>query len=384
MRTKNSGSVSLATCSLLLASFVVGESHPANAQSYEFVVLARKNDVAKREFYTFEGTPRITSDGTVYFLGIHRINEVSTRGVFAIRDGELHEIVSSRDTEFRKIDEFAVNDNGCVAFIAHLKDRGPGMVCLYDHGTTYYIADTTGDIKRLQYPEVNNAGQVTFLGGLDLHGHRHRIYRGQPKEDPIVIAHHGDTFSRLFGLPSINDDGVVAFRGELKSGGAGVFVGEGEVEPDASEPKTQLLHGTQDGFTIISSTVFMGNDGQVTFMGVRDGKRGLYRGDGRHLSTIVDTGGPLRRIFGYRSSKNGRVLFMSETDNFKEFGSFGLFTGPDIKADVIIQIRDPLLGKQLAGISDFDISGTGRIAMVASLKTKTESDTYLLVAKPIE
>ena len=87
------------------------------------------------------------------------------------------------------------------------------------------IADTTGPYSIFgSPPSLNNNGVAAFKAFLD--GGGEGIYAGSGGM-VLTIADVSGPFASFGSEPAINDSGIVAFNAELDNGGAGVFVGGG-------------------------------------------------------------------------------------------------------------------------------------------------------------
>src|SRR5439155_105611 len=87
-----------------------------------------------------------------------------------------------------------------------------------------------------------------------------------------------------FGLLSINDAGLVAFRAALDAGGQGVYVGNGG-------PLSTIVSAS-DG-TGFGPHVSINNSGLVAFGKGAATTQGAYVSDGSTTTTIADSSGPL-------------------------------------------------------------------------------------------
>ena len=349
------------------------------AQPYQFEFLARENDFTKREFFTFKGdSPKITNDGTVYFNGTRRFNGVFTEGIFKFQNGILHEVINTRTSMFDEFDAFSVNEHGTVAFQAS-SGVLQGIYTL-DQGVISTVADNTGEFYFVGGTDINNLGQVTFSALFNPQGTVRSVYRGEANSQPTLIAEQGGPFLRFFGNTSINDSGVVAFRADLTNGGRGIFTGVGAVDAVTMAPKSRQLYGSSDGLSLVGQDPVISNDGRVGFWGSMGTVTGLYSGDGGPLTTHADASGPIRLFFaGPRWNNRGDVLFMAEMDHFM-YGGTGLFTGPDIDADEVMQLPMELFGYRHRGFAGYDINDSRQIAVIVGLDTG-RIEKFLLVSQ---
>jgi hypothetical protein len=227
--------------------------------------------------------------------------------------------------------------------------------------------------------------------------------------DFVKIADTSGQFSGFGYWPAINGSGQVVFAANLKSGGAGLYLGDGSTtttisvnsSPAASAystfgtdqvinnagevafcgsnlPATTSVYKWSGGaITTIASPSSMGsigpwnpsiNDhGTVVFLGqsLATGRTGIYSGSGGALSTVVDTAG-LFSNFGYSPALNdsGTVAFSAVS---KTTGLSGIYTLSS--TGVLTTIADTK-----GSIADFaagavTINDSGTVAFMATLKS---------------
>jgi hypothetical protein len=137
-----------------------------------------------------------------------------------------------------------------------------------------------------------------------------------------TIADTSGLFLAFFTHPSINDAGAVAFTAHLRTGGDGIFIG-----------------------------------------------------DGTRVVTVADTSGPMRGFTSPSLNRAGEVAF----DALLNSGQEGIFTGPDPQADKVIATGDPLLGSTAEHIlimNPKSLNDAGQVAFIATL-----SDGRILVVR---
>ena len=159
-----------------------------------------------------------------------------------------------------------------------------------------------------------------------------------------------------FGDPRLNQSGQVVFFARLDSGVTGIFTGGDPTTDLIADDSGLQFDGFGDGPTI--------NDaGLVAFRGFLEttGESGLFTGDGGPVTMIVDTSGDLSRSWGRASTMPG-IAFRADLDS----GDEGLFGGPDPAADRILLEGDALDGGIVVDIEFFrGLNNNGSVAFLA-------------------
>lgn len=131
-----------------------------------------------------------------------------------------------------------------------------------------------------------------------------------------AIAETGDRFTGFAPyVASVHDRGVVAFQAALRSGGSGVFAGDGAELSEVIAPPCVsgvTSHPDADG------------GGDVTFYGIlADGTEGVFLVRGGRLETVADTRGAWRSVgpLGPTMNESGTVAFRAQRPR----GSHGIF-----------------------------------------------------------
>lgn len=224
-----------------------------------------------------------------------------------------------------------INNTGTVAYIAGHE----GNVSLYttnSDGVTTTIADTSGYLSNF------------YLGGLD-------VERGQ---GPFAS----------FTLPSINDEGTVAFNAGLDTGGTGIFTGSGgELTP--------IVDTTNGIFNSLSSPT-LNDSGTVAFnAGLAGGQSAIFTSSGGNLTTIADTSGSFSAFSSDVALNDpGNVAFLANLDD----GTTGIFTGSDSGFNEIVAVGDTLGGSTVTQlfISHDGLNDAGQVAFGVYLADGTQ------------
>jgi hypothetical protein len=179
------------------------------------------------------------------------------------------------------------------------------------------IADGSDTLFLGQCPAINNFGAVAFAASEfdpETFNEEDVILRGSG--GPLTtIADESDGFSSIFGNPSINDLGAVAFDGN-PTGPDDELIARGSGGPLTEIARADSSAGRFDSFT---ADVSLNNFGRVAFTGELnlDGDEGLFEGSGgpvatRYLATTSQFAGSIAP-----PSLNDleRAAFTEETDD---------------------------------------------------------------------
>ena len=235
-------------------------------------------------------------------------------GVTSTQAGFLYSFAPvAEDTGQSTFTAPALNDAGSVAY-----GVGTGSSQRFEAwprsggGTT--LLDTSGifaSFTNFSPIPLNNAGTIAFRGTLDtgVEG----IYTYGPG-GLRTIADTTGVFSG-FGpppsLPALNDADQVAFGAQLRSGGSGVFLGDGAT----TTPLATTADGTFSGFPGLA--VGLNNRGDAVMVGNLSGggQALLLSRAGAPATPIVDTTGPLA-AFGTFAQLNdeGAIAFQATLD----------------------------------------------------------------------
>lgn len=293
-------------------------------------------------------------------------------------------------------------------------------------GLTTIVDEDDAGLRSLgRQPEINDSGQVV-MWARGFGSRNEFILRGrggpltviagtQPRAGQLPVAFYNFSVD-----PAINNDGLVAFRGEvLADGDEGLWSGNGG-------PLTNHYLASQGRFSGANEEVSMNNDGQIAFEEHADGQNGIFRGtngefvtiasepglsveepslneagtaafygtefveDSQVFSVLTGTGGPLTTVadstgafdrFGFRGpaiNNQGDVAFFAYLDSDQYYSQpGGIFTGPDVDADKVIGTGDTLDGKTVTDVTfcESGLSNSGQLAFTAYFE---DPDTYEL------
>ena len=203
---------------------------------------------------------------------------------------------------------------------------GLGVVVSSAYGADYQVtkvADTaSGAFTSIFIPTINNDGAVAFRGsnGASVEG----VYGAPPT---TVIADETDARFASFADPSISNNGFVAFDA-FETGGLDNGIYRGVL--GGSNPAT-LLYDTSDAFSCVLNPS-VNTSGAVAFRGESaancesfvDVPAGIYVGTGGVPTLIADNAGDFSD-FGFepRINDNGTVVFTAD----RVSGDLGVYTG---------------------------------------------------------
>jgi hypothetical protein len=151
-------------------------------------------------------------------------------------------------------------------------------------------------------------------------------------------------------------------------GGAGVFTGRGG-NLTAIADTDGIFSGFGQDFPKIN------NQGKVAFVGdLKSGDQGVFLGTGKTLTTIADTREGFSLFVNTDINNRGTVAF----SGFLDAGGEGIFTGADLTADRVIGTGDVLDGATVirlgggAGLSRIDLNDRGQLVFGATLSDGRE------------
>jgi hypothetical protein len=291
---------------------------------------------------------------------------------------------------------------------------------------TTIIDEDAADLRRLgRNPKINDSGQVSSWAAGP--GSRNEfILRGRGGPLTVIAGtrpragQQPVAFDNFAVDTTINNEGTVAFRGEvLADGDEGLWSGNGGA-------LTTHYLASEGRFGGLNAGVSINNDGQIAFEERSEGQNGIFRGangdfvtiasepdrffeepsinesgtvafygeeftedfeqvfsvltgSGGPLTTVADTTGPFS-FFGFRGpaiNNDGDVAFFAELDSNEFPPPGGIFTGPDPVADRVIGTGDTLDGDTITSLTfcESALSNSGQLAFTAFFE---DPDTFEL------
>jgi hypothetical protein len=178
------------------------------------------------------------------------------------------------------------------------------------------IAEGSDTLFLGQCPAINNFGTVAFPASeFDpmTFNTEDKILRGSG--GPLTtVAAESDGFSSIFGNPSINDLGAVAFDGN-PTGPDDELIARGSGGPLTEIARADSTVGVFDSFT---ADVSLNNFGRVAFTGElnANGDEGLFEGSGGPVAMryLASTSAFVGSISAPSLSDLGQAAFAEETD----------------------------------------------------------------------
>jgi hypothetical protein len=259
-----------------------------------------------------------------------------------------------------------INDSGTVSFCANLRDGTQAIFTGNGQGLTR-IADTGPDspFRAIlpQAADVTNQGLVAFRATLKSGGTG--VFTERAGEPPQLLYVAGGQFTAILNQNIQRNGDLVAVLATLSAGGEGVFLGDGVT--------TTTIVTTGDTYSSLAAPV--ANDGGlVAFEANRaDGSQAIMTGDGTHLTTVAATGGRFRDFTGNVSINNdGEVVFAADL----AAGGRGIFSVRGDAVHEIIGTGAPLFGSTVSSLAAVPFSpralnNLGQVGFLANLANGT-------------
>ncbi|MDJ0556056.1 MAG: hypothetical protein QNJ68_16770 [Microcoleaceae cyanobacterium MO_207.B10] len=282
--------------------------------------------------------------------------------------------IEDGETNFSDLTWPAINENGNIAFLGRKFENQQGIYT--DINGLNLVADTNTPIPNnpipdetdtfltFQPPIINNNGNVSFRGILALNDNFNGslfdtgIYTdigglNQVADINTTIPGSTETFDSFGFLPSLNDNGNIAFYGEISDFGfpgfQGIYTHIGGINliADTNTP----IPGTTENFEGFGTLSFNNNE-TVAFVGFTDTtftEPAIYYSNSEGiLTSIIDTKTPIPNStenFSNLSTpilnNNDEIVFAASQDLS---GNFGIYTnnigGINVVADVNTSIPD--------------------------------------------
>ncbi len=310
----------------------------------------------------------------------------------------------------------AINENGAVAFKAFLSDERQRI--LRGNGSAPTTIATTSSAALIDFGQrmpIDSAGRVTFLGSPTAGGQG--VFRGSGGALETLIT-TGAPFSELFD-PSVSPNGNVALAVRRASGDLTLFRGP------AAGPLDEIPN-LADEFSNLNTRPAVNDDGLVAFVATGE-SRSVFTVDTSDVFTelasdvttratdnvsinalgqvAVITGLPAPDSLGIIVGQGGSAPtpFVTLANGFQTFGdgdnddtpvinargevgylgltteTFGILTGPDPIANLVIRQGDPLFGSTVQSLRFGGINGAGKIVFLAGL---SDGRQVVVVASP--
>ena len=198
----------------------------------------------------------------------------------------------------------------------------------------------------------DNGAHTAFKAGLTGGGTGVFSGDGTPGGPFTAIATPANGFSTQGNQVSVNNSGVVAFQ-------AGSQVGGSIHKGDGSGPLTTIVDSSttvSSGETMayVDSQPTINNNGDVGFVGLFDGfaDGGYFIGDGGALTTVLKFSELSKTVASVKSPDLNDLGVMAFLMGFTD-GSEGIYLGPDLVGDKVIETGDELFGSIVTDVDFF-------------------------------
>lgn len=293
----------------------------------------------------------------------------------------------------------AIDDRGSVFFSAAVTGGGSGVFRSDGTLITPVVElDADGDWEVCSHPDADDRGAVCFYA------------ENAGGTTALFGAHAGDNVELTDAAgplgPTVNAEGTIAFRAPLAGGAEGVFtIGSGVVTPVAD---------TADRFVEFRGLPVIDAGGRTIFRADdRDGREGIHVHSRNGLETVVETGdrfeslgffpfahdaetivfcgstrergpgvflacaGSVTRLVGTDAGfESFRGALLNGADDLVYYatpigGELGIYTGPDIEGDCLLEVGRVLLDSTVAGfaLNPVSINRAGQLAIRVMLES---------------
>ncbi len=292
-------------------------------------------------------------------------------GVYIGDGGPIRTVADSATAPLRDVCSHPdINLDGSTCFYASLQSGGRALL-LSHGGEITAVADSVGPLG----PTMNDQGVIAF---------RRELRDGQSG----IFAAYGDTiisvaettglFSGFHGLPVINRSGAVVFRADRKDGRQGIYVCS--AGPKRARGTLSTIVETGDIFRDLSYFPTMNDAGTVAFCTTaKAGGSGIFAATEGRITTVLDTSGPFESFRGVLLNNSDRIVFSATPRG----GVLGVFTGPDPVSDCLFLVGAPLYGSTVDdfALNPVSFNDAGQIALRVSL---TDQRQFVLRADPVK
>lgn len=358
---------------LALAMALAAPAHAATKYTFTKVADSVRDDFNPNSFTCSS----INNPGDIGFKAGRTEGLNSFDGIYRVdADGTLTTIAEDPDrSQFGFLgNDLSMNDLGEVSFGANLAPDLDRAILRGDGTNLTTIATTTEGFDSFGFDtSVNNDGEVAFKGELD--DSAQGLFSGSGGE---VTTHYLNSTDALvdgepvrfgvnsnFSRPSLNNIGDIAFDETIDPNfsDSGIFVGrEGSFRTIAAPDRA------------VSGAPVLNDEGTAAFQReFFDETTGVFvteivTGNGGPLTTVADTRGPFA-FFGPSSLNNlGDVAFEATLDDSET--DPGIFVGPSAKKDGVIAVGDKLDRTTVIDLRfcEEGLNDSGQIAFIATLE----------------
>ncbi len=255
---------------------------------------------------------------------------------------------------FLSVYTLSINDNGQIAFPALVSRTTTGLF-LFDQGEIFEIAEhgapsRCGTFGLFEYPSLNPEGQIAFSAQVAPGERGVFLWDGNTPHAiacPRDLAPDCGTFGSEATTPTLNDRGQMAFAGRLSTGNFGVFFYDSKKITKIACPGDPAPGGGNFIHAILPSIT---DQGQVAFEAeISPRGSGIFLYDGGKVRAIAREGDPAPGggTFGLLTrpliNKVGQIAFVSIVGFSAELW---LFDKKEIRR--ILPAMDPESGDEIA------------------------------------
>jgi hypothetical protein len=354
---------------------------PAAATSYAFTKIA---DSGIEGFDPFSmGAPALSDTGYVAFSSL--VADQTASRVLRSGPALAPPLVTIGDSDANsEIGSFSntvsVNSLGQVALWASVSTPDLDEAIVRSDGGGLMTIAEAGDAEQFSFMSVvvsiNDAGLVAWQGELNQSGFPQGLFTGDGNGVNTIFSTAAGGFTSSFAGPDVNDAGQIAFRAA------------------AAGPESDGIfrYNTDGTFTtIVDSTGFLSfafddepsinSAGRVAAIGRSDDFSQMYLviGDGgAEALPVADTIGELDSINNAGINDSNEIAYSA---TFDDFTTQGIFTGPDLVQDKVIETGDQLDGSTVEFLSMYrdGLNNAGQIAFFALL---ADGRGVIVVATP--
>ena len=352
------GTVTRTIIALAIQAALLSWPTSTAAGPYTFTIIA---DTNSEQFGRVSGAPTINNNGEVAFFGCQVDCAKDINGIYK-GDGGIITTIAETFSGFDPTNNTAtINDHGNVAVVGVL-DTGLGPragVFVGDGGPLTIIAETpvlwdAVGLDAFSVGFINNSDLVAFTARILPDRTGYGVFSGFGGPLTTILPH---ATGGLNGALSINSLGDVAFilQDEILVGSGGPL----DIILDTSEQFQR--------FGILS----LNDHGVIAFKAELDsGVRGVFSVSDGVVKTIADNSGPFNSLDNISLNNFGGVAFVATLDA----GGKGIFIGPDPISHKVITTGDPLFGSHLVELAFFNsgINDFGQIVFRGILADGTE------------
>jgi hypothetical protein len=348
-----------------------------NGKRTSTIALGTNPDPDGQSFGTVMN-PFTTNDGDVVFDGDSQI--LKSNGKKIIPLVQLGDTVPGRGM-VGSVTGRVTNDQGAVAYLASMSGATATQAVLRSNGVrTIAIASddiappTGGSFTSLESPDMNDHGQVAFKSDMTGGSAEHGIFRGEGgRLTPVFVTNQvvpGGASVDECGGAAINTYGQVAAICSLKNGAtnAGLFIGDGKATFAIALDGQPAPKG--GNYSILES-LKLNDRGEVAFLArLTDSTSGLFRGNGKHTTTIAlsGTSAPgttgVFQSFGdvFELGNDGRVALVAQLESgvggVDSSNDLGIWVGTSEEdLQLVVRTGDVIDGNVVTGLPFLDIGG---------------------------